>query len=74
MGNCLFEGRACLTLWPSRWVLIREGGGLVLFITWALICQTFSRAWSMNIDSQVTSEPSRVSFGKKFVRTLVLLN
>ena len=27
MGNCLFEGRACLTLWPSRWVLIREGGG-----------------------------------------------
>ena len=31
MGNCLFKGRACLTLWPSRWVLIREGGGVGAF-------------------------------------------
>ena len=64
MGNYLFEGRACLTLWPSRWVLIREGGGLVLFITWALICQTFSRAWSMNVDSQVTSHLRGCPSGK----------
>ena len=47
--GCLFKRGACLTLWPSKWVLI---WGVVLFTTWALICQAFSRAWSMSINSQ----------------------
>ena len=47
--GCLFKMGACLTLWPSKWVLI---WGVVLFTTWALICQAFSRAWSMSINSQ----------------------
>ena len=54
-GGGLFKRGACLTLWPSKWVLIwggGEGGRVVLFTTWALICQAFSRAWSMSINSQ----------------------
>ena len=53
-GGGLFKRGACLTLWPSKWVLIWGGGGgrVVLFTTWALICQAFSRAWSMSINSQ----------------------
>ena len=50
-GGGLFKRRACLTLWPSKWVLIWGGGGLCFFTTWALICQAFSRAWSMSINS-----------------------
>ena len=50
-GGRLFKRGACLTLWPSKWVLI-WGGGVVLFTTWALICQAFSGAWSMSINSQ----------------------
>ena len=46
----------------GAYLLIREGhlfyimgnylGGLALFIAWELICQAFSRAWSMSLNSQ----------------------
>ena len=26
--GCLFKRGACLTLWPSKWLLIGGGGGL----------------------------------------------
>ena len=49
-GGGLFKRGACLKLWPIKWVIIL-GGRVVLFTTWALICQAFSRAWSMSINS-----------------------
>ena len=46
----------------GAYLLIREGRlfdimgnyleGLALFIAWELICQAFSRAWSMSLNSQ----------------------
>ena len=51
-GGAYLRGELVWHYGPVSGYLFGGGGGrVVLFTTWALICQAFSRAWSMSINS-----------------------